>query len=286
MKSQPLFRFRTGPKSPPTTQGELVWFEQPASSGLQTPNWSSHVVIQGPEFGSLAVRLTTTGGVAKLAFLCPEYFGRRFRIVWTEDPGDIWTDPALIRTATIDGDSERYVDVQLTDVNGDGKDDLLVVTSSGTNGTVRVYEIPDDFRNGTWERHVIASGFSIPGNVTQGEGTPGLAVLLRRDSKKPPILLSGDDDGHAYLLIPSTDDPADWSYQKRPLLTSTGIVGGISAADIDGDGNIEAFISAYGEDKVHVFRFTDAENGSDVRMVNSGTVGLLSVIVAWLVHYG
>ncbi|XP_078597462.1 uncharacterized protein LOC144873724 isoform X1 [Branchiostoma floridae x Branchiostoma japonicum] len=274
------------PPNPPTTQGELVWFEQPVSSGLQTPNWSSHVVIQGPEFRSLAVRLTTAGGVEKLAFLCPEYFGRRFRIVWTEDPGDIWTDPTLIRTATIDGDSERYVDVQLTDVNGDGKDDLLVVTSSGTNGTVRVYEIPDDFRNGTWERHVIASGFSVQGNVTQGEGTPGLAVLLRRDSKKPPILLSGDDDGHAYLLVPSSDDPADWSYQKRPLLASTGIVGGVSAADIDGDGNIEAFISAYGEDKVHVFRFTDAANGSDVRMVHSGTVGLLSVLVAWLVHYG
>eukprot|EP00058_Branchiostoma_floridae_P006039 XP_002591527.1 hypothetical protein BRAFLDRAFT_105199 [Branchiostoma floridae] len=277
------------PPAPPTIQGELVWFEQPVSSGLQTPNWASHVVIQGPEFGSLAVRLTITGGDEKQAFLCPEYFGRNFRVVWTEDSGDIWTDPTLIRTATIDDDSERYFDVQLTDVNGDGKDDLLVVTSSETNGTVRVYEIPEDFRTGTWERHVIASGFSVPGNMTMGKGTPGSAVILRRDSKKPTILLSGDDDRHAYLLVPSTDDPTDWSYDKRPLLTSTGIVGGISAADIDGDGNIEAFIPAYGEDKVHVFRFTDAANGSDVRMVNSGTVGLLSpvsVIVAWLVHYG
>ncbi|CAH1264618.1 Hypp3039 [Branchiostoma lanceolatum] len=259
------FSFVIVPPNPPTFQGQLVWFEQPASGGLQTPNWTAHVLIQGPEFRSVAVRLPV-GGVEKLAILCPEYFGGKLQVVWTEDPGDEWTDTTLIRTAIIDDDGERYFDVQVTDVNADGKDELLVVTSSETNGTVRVYEIPDDFRNGAWERHVIASGFSVPGPETQNKGTPGSPTLLKLTSaqKKPPILLSGDDDRHAYLLIPSADDPADWSYDKRPLLATTGIVGGVSAADVDGDGNIEAIIPAYGEDKVHVFRFTDVTNRSGV----------------------
>ncbi|XP_078678977.1 uncharacterized protein LOC144914711, partial [Branchiostoma floridae x Branchiostoma belcheri] len=266
---------------PPQFQGELVWFEQPQSGGLQTPDWSPHVVIQGPEFLSLPVRLTTAGGVEKLAILCPEYFGGKLRVVWTEDPGDIWTDTTLIRTATIEEDGERYFDVQVTDVNKDGKDDLLVVTSSETNGTVRVYEIPDDFRTGTWERHTIASGFSVPGNMTQGKGTPGSAILLRfaSDLKKPTILISGDDDRHAYLLVPSSDDPADWSYDRRPLLSSTGIVGGISSADIDGDGSIEAIIPAYGEDKVHLFRFTDETDGSVTKPTGpAGQVGLAGAL--------
>ncbi|XP_066283883.1 uncharacterized protein [Branchiostoma lanceolatum] len=273
---------------PPTFQGQLVWFEQPASGGLQTPNWPAHVLIQGPEFRSVAVRLPVG------------------------DPGDEWTDTTLIRTAIIDDDGERYFDVQVTDVNADGKDELLVVTSSETNGTVRVYEIPDDFRNGAWERHVIASGFSVPGPETQNKGTPGSPTLLKLTSaqKKPPILLSGDDDRHAYLLVPSSEDPADWSYDKRPLLATTGIVGGVSAADVDGDGNIEAIIPAYGEDKVHVFRFTDVTNlnrsgvtdvanasgvtdvttvsgvtdvanGSDgVTVFNSGPVGLFLFVLA------
>lgn len=36
-------------------------------------------------------------------------------------------------------------EVKLTDVNNDGKTDLLV-TNNGNNGSVFVYEIPEDFR--------------------------------------------------------------------------------------------------------------------------------------------
>ena len=45
----------------------------------------------------------------------------------------------------IDESIEAVFEVQLEDVNNDGRLDLLV-TNNGNNGSVFVYEIPDDFR--------------------------------------------------------------------------------------------------------------------------------------------
>lgn len=39
-----------------------------------------------------------------------------------------------------------FFDVQMADVNGDGKSDLLATSSNDRNGSLVVYELPDDFR--------------------------------------------------------------------------------------------------------------------------------------------
>ena len=61
------------------------------------------------------------------------------------------------------------------DMNGDGCLDLLVTINSVTNGTLLVYEIPDDFRTGAYVSHVIASGFYSRSGL-QGGGAPGFAI--------------------------------------------------------------------------------------------------------------
>lgn len=45
----------------------------------------------------------------------------------------------------IDNSIGRVFDVELADLNNDGRVDLLV-TTNGNNGSLLVYEIPDDFR--------------------------------------------------------------------------------------------------------------------------------------------
>lgn len=45
----------------------------------------------------------------------------------------------------MDSTAGALFDVEINDINGDGKEDLLVV-SNGMNGSVLAYEIPNDFR--------------------------------------------------------------------------------------------------------------------------------------------
>ena len=53
--------------------------------------------------------------------------------------------------------------------------DLLVTINSVTDGTLLIYEIPDDFRTGEYVSHVIASGFYSRSGL-QGGGAPGQAI--------------------------------------------------------------------------------------------------------------
>jgi hypothetical protein len=46
----------------------------------------------------------------------------------------------------IDDAIGKVFEVDIADLNNDGRMDLLVTTNSGRNGTLLAYEIPDDFR--------------------------------------------------------------------------------------------------------------------------------------------
>ena len=56
---------------------------------------------------------------------------------------------------------------------------FLYHPSSDTNGKLVAFEIPADFRTGTWIRHDIATGFK-PQNViiTEGNGAPGMTFVF------------------------------------------------------------------------------------------------------------
>ena len=73
--------------------------------------------------------------------------------------------------------------------------------------------------------------------------------------RKPLILLSGDDDSHAYILSPVSKNASDWSYQSTKILDETsGTIGGITSGDIDGDGHIEIFVPAYSKGVIYVYK--------------------------------
>lgn len=65
----------------------------------------------------------------------------------------------------------RVFEVEITDLNNDGRLDLLV-TTNGANGTLLAYEIPDDFRYKmmtTLKRSLLSkhcSDLSLSENVT------------------------------------------------------------------------------------------------------------------------
>ena len=87
--------------------------------------------------------------------------------------------------------------------------------------------------------------------------------LYRKQEGKPLIVLSGDDEGTAYVLYPNSQATSDWSYRREKIFQIDDsvwywIVGNLATADVDGDGWQEIFLSAYGESRIHVFTFAPA----------------------------
>ena len=62
-------------------------------------------------------------------------------------------------------------------MNNDGRVDLLVTITSMFNGTLLVYEIPEDFRTGEYVQYVLADGFYSRSGISAGGG-PGQAMTF------------------------------------------------------------------------------------------------------------
>ena len=58
----------------------------------------------------------------------------------------IFQNDFQIKSRVIEKNIGHVFDVDIGDVNNDGKPDLLVTVNGINNGAVYVYEIPDDFR--------------------------------------------------------------------------------------------------------------------------------------------
>ena len=90
------------------------------------------------------------------------------------------------------------------------------------------------------------------------QSAPGSAVVVypntNNKSERPHILVSGDGSTNAYLFEPDQNGPINYNL----IWTETfgGIVGGIGAADIDGDGWLEYAIPAYDKDYVSFYTFS------------------------------
>ena len=80
----------------------------------------------------------------------------------------------------IDDSIGSVFEVEVVDLNNDGKMDLLV-TTNGNNGTLLAYEIPDDFRTGNYNKHVLAVGFT-PRRPGTGKGAPGNVFATQPNS--------------------------------------------------------------------------------------------------------
>ncbi|CAG2059885.1 unnamed protein product [Timema podura] len=167
-----------------------------------------------------------------------------------------------VKTVVVDDTPGQTFDVYLVDLNRDGRDEILLTAFDKKFGNVHVYEIPDDFRTQKFNRKTIATGF-VP-NALKGEAmTPGSAQVFytslthERSGLKPYILLSGDDDGKHYILVPRSQSKVDWTYDTILLEDTFGDTAGASlAADLDGDGFTEIIAAGYSAGKVYVYSYS------------------------------
>ncbi|XP_052801531.1 uncharacterized protein LOC128232167 [Mya arenaria] len=231
---------------------ELLWLENP--DGDYSVQWLPHVLAPGPDtFFRYTVFNSTDGPLD--CVVAAEYFSQRLVVYWTTDPNHAWTNSSMVKSRVIDDTVGALFEVKVTDVNGDGDLDLLV-TNNGNNGSVFVYQIPADFRTGEFRRHTLASGYG-PVHLGQGKGAPGSSFTVSvPNQRKPLILVSGDDNGHVFVLSPHSQDADDWSYTQTTFFHNGGTVGQLSFGDVDGDGNTEIFVPSYSTSSVLVYRMT------------------------------
>jgi hypothetical protein len=167
-----------------------------------------------------------------------------------------WLDPALVERKVI-ATGRPWYDIQIVDING-GLPELLVTFKDNSNGGFEVIEIPDDFRTGTFNRHLIVQGHS-----SGGDGTPGQIKAFHPRTPSSPdekkyLLIAGADRGTATYYSPVSEDHDDWRYLAHEIPVGSGFngeVSGVEAADVDSDGRTELFVSVHNRDEIQVYRF-------------------------------
>ncbi|KAK2719994.1 hypothetical protein QYM36_004038, partial [Artemia franciscana] len=247
---------------------QLAWLENP---GAAVEGWNQHVLVtMGPDVHFRTLELTSNG-VTYDCILGGEFWQQKVTLYFIDKsaPGG-WNDPLNIQSIIIDDTCGQVFDVYVDDFNRDGKIEFLA-TAYNTSikvGSVYVYEIPDSFPEGSWNRITIADGFEpnyIFGGQSMSPGSPkpfypSLAyeneILDDGRQHKPWLTVSGDDDGKVYILRPLSEDPTDWTYEKQILVDTQATTSGkMAIADLDGDGYREIVAAGYSADRIYVFTY-------------------------------
>ncbi|XP_063962511.1 uncharacterized protein LOC129271434 [Lytechinus pictus] len=240
---------------------EMVYFKQPSSKPITSTPWDVTVLFDGPDALFRYEKMSVNSATRHAIFSC-QYFAEKLVVSWSDsNPPDFKNMNHRVIEDIVDN---RYFDAEIVDLNGDGKEDLLVSINSMSNGQLVAFEMPDNWATGTWKRHLIAEGFKPHGPiVTEGMGSPGTTFTFKPDAStftnKPQIMLTGDDDSNIYVFESMDDsDPANWEYSKTAIFTTEtgkGTVGAPSVGDVTGDGLVEVFVPEYSGDLLHVLKY-------------------------------
>ncbi|RUS86576.1 hypothetical protein EGW08_005657 [Elysia chlorotica] len=239
-------------------KGAMVWYKNPKDHSLNSP-WKETIIAQGPDVLFEFSRVNVSGTLREI-IVTAEFFQPRVRIFWTNSAKQDWSQVAFIQSRDIDTITPEQgspFDVIVSDVNKDGNPDIVLSLNAAKNGTVVIYEFPEDFRSGTFKRHLIASGYNEETGGPKA-GAPGNVELLpqKDPSQKPSILVAGDDSGIVSILDPvKPTDSMDWNYKRTDILhTEKSTTGAARLADVDGDGRPEIFVSSYQDNQIYVYR--------------------------------
>ena len=222
--------------------GELLWLEQPLDKSQKI--WTEHLIASGPD-----VYFVVTEHHGDLAIIATEFFNKRLSLHWRHDGQ--WSQ------RIIDDTLGAAFDVSLTDLNGDGHEDLLVTNHEAKEkAAVFAYEIPDDWQHGSWTRHTLLGGI-VTKVASPAAASPGSALIWSHQGRKPDIFVAGDGSGKAYWLQPNSEDPKDWTYTEQVLLDAGSTIGHMALGAPDTEGNPHLFVPDYDQSRIHVFKLID-----------------------------
>jgi len=297
---------------------QVVWYE---NDGAPLPGWTEHVLAL-PADGTF-LHVADLDGDSDLDIVTPLNDGAQDPIHWLENDGGVqpaWT-PRSIPTGGI-----GYAGVSAADVDGDGVTDLLA-TAPGAN-RVAWFE-NDGASPPGWTQRVVTSGamsaMSVSAADVDGDGDTDLLSASVDDDRiawyenngaSPPVwtphvistaadgafsvfAADADGDGDTDVLSASmNDDEIAW-YENdgasppvwTPHVISTAADGAFSvfAADVDGDGDLDALSASLNDDKIAWYENRGGpyafatESVAPSTLANGATAALLRID---LVHRG
>lgn len=241
--------YKEGPNglvSPPF--GELVWFRNPGIEALRADihtAWPEHVIAHGlgPDV-SLDVKDMTGDGIPEIVatsifaglskFDNTEWDSSSRVTLYGMPEGKPWSSGAEPRVAELVGDQGLMFSVELVDLDGDGRLDVLATNHQNAmepiDGRVLGIKQPKSGKlfKDPWVVHVL-KGDIRPSEAPPGQPNrrlaPGAAKSFSAPSGnagKPWIAVSGDEASKAWVLKP-TSEP--WVYEEELLLDINDVYG-------------------------------------------------------------
>ena len=159
------------------------------------------------------------------------------QIAWFENPG---TADGKWGKHLLDGDMTEARTIRVADFDGDGNPDLLA-TGTGTNLVVW-YQNPGGDATGGWRKHVIddSSVRPIHGHPVDMDMDGGLDVVMA-------IGMGRDSTGGSVVWYENEGNPATEAWKRHVICDQLPQAFEAFAEDLDGDGNVEVVVTAWGE---------------------------------------
>lgn len=259
-----------GPGSICFFTGELVWFENPGAALSPGVQWEEHVLLgfpvteSGPDTSIEAYDFENDG--------IPELIATSFFInggfirIYGAPVGQPWSsvdqvNGPFVRQGLIAAGAQGQVfDIELVDLNLDGKIDVLSTNHQGDNcfsvtqsaipGRVNAYEQPasGNVFGGGWVRRTLKDDIrpnptfpaptAGPGRLAPGKAHAFTTVRGLQGKTKPWIVVGGDEASKVWLLTPKSPSKTNWEYQSAVIFDINDTYGPGTTQTIMGPGGI------------------------------------------------
>ena len=273
---------------------KVAWYENTSGDGS---SWTPHTITTDAD-GATSVYAGDLDGDGDMDVLSASFFDDK--IAWYENTsgdGSSW----MLHTITTDADSARSV--YAADVDGDG--DMDALSTSTSEDKVAWYENTSG-DGSSWTPHTITTDADSPYSVhaadvdgdgdidalsastnddkiawyenTSGDGSSWTPHTITTDADDTRSVYAADMDGDDDIDVLSAskgDNKIAWyentsgdgsSWTPHTITTDANSARSVYAADMDGDGDIDALSASANDDKIAWYENT---SGDDLSVDNS-----------------